>query len=290
MKIFLNRGFVTKHRAVVSVFDHGFLYGDGIFETLRAYRGTLFRLDDHLARLALSAQGVNMVLPHTPAAFGRLLKKSLTVNRLQNGVLRLSVSRGPGPTGLNPSFRSRPTVVIIPRRFSGPPPRQIRTGISVSIVPTRKIPRDCLDPGIKSTNYLNPIIARMQARRNKAEEAVLLTTRGYLAEGSVSNIFIVKNGMLLTPGLDLGILRGVTRQVVLELAREEGIEVREGRLRPADLYKADECFLTSSSFEVMPVVRADRFKIGRGKPGPITLFLQQAFKRRVLEECPPRRE
>ena len=265
--------------------DHGFLYGDGVFETLRAYDGCLFRIDEHLSRLKESAQGLKLTVPHPFPRLRRLLYQSLSVNHLHNAMIRICISRGVGPIGLDPALCRKPTLVIVPKAFNGYPVSQYRRGLKLSVVSVRRTPRQSVDPRIKSMNFLNNILARIQAKQNHAEEGLMLSLDGYLAEGSISNLFLVKDRRLYTPAAGLGILEGITRQVVIEVARKNRIPLHETRLRPSDLYKADECFLTNTSMEIMPVTQADGKKIGHGKPGPITRFLHEAYRNRVRWEC-----
>lgn len=285
MRIYLNDKFVTERGALISVFDHGFLYGDGIFETLRAYHGTLFRINEHLLRLKGSAERLQIALPYPSHKLHRLLYQTLSVNRLQDALLRICISRGPGQIGLDPDLCRRPTLVIIPRAFEAYSKKHYRKGLKVAIVSVRRMPAEALDPAIKSANFLNNILARLQARQRGAEEGLMLTLDGYLAEGSICNLFIVKRRRLYTPSVELGILAGMTRRLVIDLARQADIPVRETRLLPSDLYEADECFLTNTSMEVMPVVRADRRRIGDGKPGPIARRLHRAYREKVRSEC-----
>ncbi|MBI3596166.1 MAG: aminotransferase class IV [Nitrospirae bacterium] len=285
MRIYLNSKFVDEQRAVISVLDHGFLYGDGVFETLRAYQGRLFRSDEHLRRLKESARGLEIFLPYTLPVLRRQLDETLLVNHLKNALLRICISRGCGPIGLDPALCRKPTFVIIPRVFNGYNPRQYHHGLKIAIVSVRRTPRSVLDPQIKSANFLNNILAKIQAKRNRADEGLMLAVNGYLTEGSISNFFIVTRGRLYTPTVDLGILAGITRRLVIDLARQADIPVKETRLRPSDLYKADECFLTNTSMEIMPVAKADGFTIGDGRPGPVTRLLHEAYQEQVRLEC-----
>jgi len=285
MNIYLNNKFVAERNAVVSVFDHGFLYGDGVFETLRAYHGRIFRLDEHLKRLKESARGLEISLPQTLPVLRRHLEETLLVNHLKNALLRICISRGYGPIGLDPALCRKPTFVIIPRVFKGYNPRQYHHGLKVSIVSVRRTPPPALDPQIKSANFLNNILAKIQAKRNHADEGLMLGVNGYLTEGSTSNFFIVSRGQLYTPGVDQGILMGITRRFVIDLARQADIPVKETRLLPSDLYKADECFLTNTSMEIMPITKAEGFTIGDGKPGPVTRLLREAYQEQVRLEC-----
>jgi len=285
MRIFLNNKFVDERRAVVSVFDHGFLYGDGVFETLRAYQGRLFRLDEHLKRLKESAQGLEISLSYTLPMLRRHLKETLVINHLNNALLRICISRGCGPIGLDPALCQNPTIVIIPRVFNGYSEYQYYRGLKIAIVSVRRTPRRVLDPRIKSANFLNNILAKIQAKRARADEGLMLATNGYLTEGSISNFFIVRHGRLYTPAVHMGILAGITRRLVLDLAKEADIPVNETRLRPSDLHKAEECFLTNTSMEIMPVTKVDGFMIGDGKPGPVTRYLHKAYQEQVRLEC-----
>ncbi|MBI3812498.1 MAG: aminotransferase class IV [Nitrospirae bacterium] len=285
MRIYLDRKFVAEKKAVVSVFDHGFLYGDGIFETLRAYDGRLFRVDEHLARLKESAKRLKIALPYALPVLRRLMFQTLAINHLRNALIRIAVSRGAGPIGLDPDLCRKPMLVITPRAFNGCSPEQYRKGLKVAIVSVRRIPSKALDSRIKSMNFLNNILAKIQAKENHSDEGLMLTLDGYLSEGSVSNLFLVKGRRLYTPAANLGILVGITRQAVIGLSKKVRIPVREAQLKPSDLYKADECFLTNTSMEIMPVVRADGIKIGDGKPGPVARLLHEAYRERVRLEC-----
>lgn len=285
MRIYLNRAFVAERKAQVSVFDHGFLYGDGVFETLRAYNGVLFRLAPHLRRLKESAERLEIALPHTFPTLIRLLHQTLSVNRLKDALIRISVSRGAGPIGLDPALCRKPTLVIIPWVFKGYPARQYRQGFTASIVSVRRTPAQALDPAIKSSNFLNNILAEIQAKESHADEGLMLTLDGYLTEGSISNLFLVKHRRLYTPDTGLGLLAGITRQLVMTLAAQSGFPVSEARLTPLNLHEADECFLTNTSMEVMPVVQVDGVAIGNGKPGAITRFLHEAYREQVRREC-----
>ncbi len=277
-KVFINDRFCEEGEARVSVYDHGFLYGDGIFETLRVYGGRIFRLEAHLARLRASARKIALPLPWDDNGLGETLRECLKVNRCEEAVLRLTVSRGPGPPGLDPALCPTPTLVVLTRPFNGYPETMYRAGVSAALVSVRKPAADVLDPGIKSANYLNNILARIEAKQAGADEAILLNGDGFLAEGSVSNLFFVKDQTLFTPSPAAGILNGITRQVVLEIARAEGIPVEEDLLRPAALRSADEAFLTNTTYEVMPVRRVDerRYSIG-----PHARLIHDIFRRHI---------
>ncbi len=277
-KVFINDCFCEEDEARVSVYDHGFLYGDGIFETLRVYAGRIFRLEAHLARLRASAAKIALPLPWDDAGLRETLQACLTVNGCDEAVLRLTVSRGPGPPGLDPVLCPTPTLVVLTRPFDGYPESMYREGISGALVSVRKPPADVLDPAIKSANYLNNILARIEAKQAGADEAILLNGDGFLAEGSVSNLFFFKDETLFTPSVASGILNGITRQVVLETARAEGIPVAEDLLRPEALLNADEAFLTNTTYEVMPLRQVDgrRYAIG-----PNAGRLHDIFRRHI---------
>jgi branched-chain amino acid aminotransferase len=228
---------------------------------------------------------LKITLPYSLPILRRLLYQSLSINHLKNALVRIMISRGTGPIGLDPALCRKPTVVIIPRSFHGCSEAQGRIGLKVAIASVRRTPPQALNPRIKSMNFLNNILAKIQAKENHADEGLMLSLDGYLTEGSASNLFLIKRRRLYTPAAGLHILEGITRQVVIELAKENRIPRHETRLRPSDLYKADECFLTSTSMEVMPVVRADGRRIGNGTPGPITRRLHRAYLEKVRSEC-----
>ena len=281
MLVYVNGHFLPKDEARISVFDHGFLYGDGIYETLRAYDGRVFLLHKHLARLRQSAEAVSLTLPLPLDKIGDALKEALTVNKLQNAYLRLHISRGPGEIGLDPALCSAPTMVIVTKPFHDYPRELYENGVKVSVVQTRRNHPLALPPSIKSTNFLNNILAKIESLRSGAYEGILLNWKGYVAEGTISNIFLARKGVLLTPSLETGILEGVTRDLVLHLARTAGIRTREQLVRPKALLGADECFITNSTVEVMPVTTVDESTIGNGRPGAITRTLMQSYRSEV---------
>lgn len=249
----LNGNLVPPEQAKVSVFDHGLLYGDGVFEGVRFYDGKPFRLQAHLDRLALSARAIALEIPYGLEALTRAVLETIAAAPEPNGYLRILVTRGPGPLGIDPSRCHSPQVVIIADRLQLVSERVRSQGAKVIIAATRRLGADGLDPRIKSLNYLNHILARMEATHAGADEAILLNSAGRIAEGSADNIFIVKRGELLTPPVIEGALDGITRQVVLELAETLGIKARETPLAPYDLFTADECFLTGTGAELIPV-------------------------------------
>ena len=278
MWVYLNDRFVPKEEAVVSVFDHGFLYGDGVFETLRAYRGRIFQLTEHLARLERSASAVGMALPVTRERLADLARESLTRNQLQEAYVRITVSRGPGEIGLDPALCKSPTLVVIAKPFEPYPESFYTDGVSVIIAQTRRNPPEALPPHVKSLNFLNNVLAKMEANAAGSHEALLLNYRGEVTEGTTSNVFVVQGQRLRTPAVECGLLAGITRGIVLQLAREGGIPVEERRLTVRDLTDAEECFLTNTTQEVLPVTRVDRRSIGDGRPGQITRRLHGSFR------------
>jgi len=278
MWVYLNDRFVPKEEAVVSVFDHGFLYGDGVFETLRAYRGRIFQLTEHLARMERSASAVGMALPVTRERLADLARESLTRNQLQEAYVRITVSRGPGEIGLDPALCKSPTLVVIAKPFEPYPESFYTDGVSVIIAQTRRNPPEALPPHVKSLNFLNNVLAKMEANAAGSHEALLLNYRGEVTEGTTSNVFVVQGQRLRTPAVECGLLAGITRGIVLQLAREGGIPVEERRLTVRDLTDAEECFLTNTTQEVLPVTRVDRRSIGDGRPGQITRRLHASFR------------
>lgn len=282
MLVYLNGRFVPKEDAKVSVFDHGFLYGDGIYETMRAYQGTIFLLDKHLARLKRSADGISLKLPLDLDKTGETLRESLRLNKLQEAYVRLHVSRGPGELGLDPALCAEPTMVITAKQFKDYPAEYYERGVSAAVTKTRRNHPLALNPAIKATNFLNNILAKIESIQAGAYEGIMLNWEGLVAEGTISNIFHVTSGVLHTPHLDTGILDGVTRGLVLDLARQAQLPLRETAVRPQELMDADECFITNTTMEIMPVTMIDSKPIGNGRPGRITAALQQAYKKEVL--------
>ncbi len=282
MLVYVNGHFLPKDEARVSVFDHGFLYGDGIYETLRSYQGKIFLLKKHLARLKHSAEAVSLSLPFPLERIGDVLGEALTVNKLQDAYLRIQISRGTGDIGLDPALCPTPTMVIIAKPFKEYPREHYEKGVTLAVVQTRRNHPMALSPAIKSTNFLNNILAKIEALRAGAYEGIMLNWGGLVAEGTISNIFIVRKGVLKTPHPETGILEGVTRDLVLHLARTTGIPVEEAPLRPRDLLKADECFITNTTVEIMPVAAIDGTPIGSGSPGAVTRKLILAYREEVL--------
>jgi branched-chain amino acid aminotransferase len=280
--IFLNNRLVNEKRALISVFDHGFLYGDGIYETLRVYKGVVFMIDEHLKRLQRSASMIRLNMPLSNDMIRMAIYKTIKANRLSDAVVRISISRGKGALGLDPGLCPEPTFVIIAYPFKGHPTINYQKGVRVVIVRTKRNYRNALDPRIKSLNFLNNILAKIEAKEKGVFEAIMLNYRGYIAEGTISNVFFISNGTLCTPAVDVGILDGITRRLIIEIARENGVKVKEGRFRPDDLYRADEVFISSTTMELMPVTRVDDVRIGI-RPGRITRMLHKAYKEKIKE-------
>ena len=278
MKIYINGKFYPKEEAKVSVFDHGYLYGDGIYETLRAYGGKVFEIDAHIRRLFQSAEKMEMRLPLDHNGIHKAIYDTLRENNLLDAYVRISVSRGPGDIGLDPELCPEPTMVIIAKQFNYYPETLYQKGVKVSIVNTRRNHPECLDPSIKSTNFLNNIFAKMEAKRAGAFEGIMLNHSNHVAEGTISNVFIVKRGSVLTPPLLAGILEGVTRDLVIRLAEKSGITVYEEIFTEVQLWQADEVFITNTTMEVMPVTDVDGHIIDGGAPGGITTRLMAAYK------------
>ena len=279
----LNGKRVAPQQAVVSVFDHGLLYGDGVFEGIRFYNGRAFRLQAHLDRLALSTRAISLSLPYTPTQLADAVVETIAAAGVSEGYLRLVVTRGVGPLGLDPTRCHSPSVFIIADRLQLVSGETRSQGAKVIIAATRRLGPDGLDPRIKSLNYLNHILARLEASHAGADEAILLNSAGRVAEGSADNLFIVRNGELLTPPVMEGALDGITRQVVLELAVELGIPHREIPLAPYDVFVADECFLTGTGAELIPVASVDG-RLLEQCPGPVFTAVQAAFRGCVERE------
>jgi branched-chain amino acid aminotransferase len=276
--VWLNGELVPKSQAKVSVFDHGFLYGDGVFEGIRAYNGKVFMLDEHLDRLYDSAKSIWLTIPLTKEQMRDAILQTLRANKLRDAYIRVVVSRGEGDLGLDPRKCPKPNIVIITDRIELFPEELYERGIEMVTVSVRRNSPQALNPNIKSLNYLNNILAKIEAINAGKPEGLMLTLDGYVAEGTGENIFIVKRGELFTPPAYMGILKGITRQVVMQLAQEEGIPFHEAVLTLHDVYNADECFLTGTGAEIIPVVKLDGRVIGDGVPGPITKTLIQKFR------------
>src|SRR5213083_2087351 len=270
MKIYIDGKYYDQKNAKISVFDHGLLYGDGIFEGIRAYNGRVFKLTEHIDRLFCSAKAILLKIPMSHGEIVRAVVETCRRNRIRNGYVRLLVTRGAGTLGLNPNRCKNPSVVIIADKIQLYPPELYQRGMEIVTVPTVRNLHSALNPAIKSLNYLNNVLAKLEANQAGCEEAVMLNAEGFVAECTGDNIFIVKEGHLMTPPLSAGALYGITRRVVMEIAQESGLMVSEPNLTRYDLFNADECFLTGTGAEIVPVVKIDGRVIGTGKPGPIT--------------------
>jgi branched-chain amino acid aminotransferase len=270
MKVFIDGKYYDGRAAKISVFDHGLLYGDGVFEGIRAYHGRVFKLREHIDRLFCSAKAILLEIPMAHPRIMRAVVEACRVNKIHDGYIRLVVTRGVGTLGLNPNRCKNPSVIIIADKIQLYPPALYQKGMEIVTVPTVRSLHSALNPAIKSLNYLNNILAKIEANHAGCEEAVMLNVEGYVAECTGDNLFIVKNGELFTPPLAAGALYGITRGVVMELAEEEGLAVSEPNLTRYDLFNADECFLTGTGAEIVPVVKIDGRVIGTGRPGPIT--------------------
>ena len=281
MKIYIDGKQYDRNDAKISVFDHGLLYGDGVFEGIRIYRGKVFRLGEHIERLYASARAVALDIPMKEEAMAEAVLETVAVNGKEDGYIRLLVTRGEGTLGLDPASCARPSVIIIVADIQLYPPEYYKKGITLVTASTRRIPPECLDPRIKSLNYLNNILARIEARRAGALEAVMLNTQGFVTECTADNIFLIKGGGILTPDPAHGALDGITMRTVSELAMARGMKFTKSTLTLYDLYTADEVFITGTGAEVMPVVEIDGRMIGDGKPGPLTSTLIEDFRRLV---------
>ncbi|MGI6488827.1 MAG: branched-chain-amino-acid transaminase [Syntrophothermaceae bacterium] len=284
MLIYLNGEFVPEEEAKISVFDHGFLYGDGVFEGIRAYNGKVFRLSQHIDRLYDSAKAINLEIPMSKEEMIEVVCETCRRNNLQDAYIRLVISRGKGDLGLDPKNCSEPTIVNIASSISLYPDEMYEKGMAVVTVPTRRNIPEGVNPRIKSLNYLNNIMAKIEAAIAGVSEAVMLNQEGFVAECTGDNIFIVKNGVLITPAPHLGLLDGVTRNAVIELAQKAGISVLETTFPRYDLFTADECFLSGTAAELIPVTKVDNRVIGDGKPGPVFKQLLQDFRELVKED------
>ena len=278
-KVYVAGKLVPAEQATVSVFDHGLLYGDGIFEGIRVYGGRVFLLKEHIERLFESAQAIRLQIPLSPAEMTKAVEDTVKANELTDGYVRLVVTRGSGTLGLDIRRTSSPQVIIIADTISMYPPEMYENGMKIITASTIRNHPGALSPKVKSLNYLNNIMAKIEGTDAGTEEALMLNHNGEVAECTADNIFIVKRGVLRTPQPDCGLLEGITRGAVMRLAREADIEVRECVLVRHDIYTADECFLTGTGAEVIAVVSLDGRTIGSGKPGPITRNLLERFRR-----------
>ena len=279
MKVYIDGKFYNEAEAKVSVFDHGLLYGDGVFEGIRAYHGRVFKLKEHIDRLFYSAKAILLKIPVSHEEIMKATVETCRHNGLRDGYIRLLVTRGPGGLGLNPNRCKCPSVIIIADKIQLYPPEYYSRGLDIVTVATVRNLHSAVNPAIKSLNYLNNILAKIEANNAGVEEAIMLNAQGYVAECTGDNVFIVKGGRIYTPPLSAGALYGITRQTVIDLATEAGMEVSEPDLTRYDMFNADECFLTGTGAEIIPVVKIDGRVIGDGKPGPVTAQLEESYRK-----------
>lgn len=279
MKIYINGKFYEKENARISVFDHGLLYGDGVFEGIRSYNRRVFKLKEHIDRLFESAQSIMLKIPLAKEQIIKAVVDTLKANKLDNAYIRLVVTRGEGDLGLDPrKCYKGATVIIIADKIALYPQKLYQDGLSIVTVPTVRNLPEALNPQIKSLNYLNNILAKIEAGNAGCDEAIMLDSLGYVAECTGDNIFVVKSGHLYTPPQCMGTLRGITRDSILEIARKNKIAAHEHVITRHEVYISDECFLTGTAAEIIPVVKVDGRMIGTGKPGKLTLALMKKFK------------
>lgn len=281
-QIYINGKLFDKADARISVYDHGLLYGDGVFEGLRVYAGKVFRLQQHVDRLYESARSIFLEIPLSREEMCRAIEATVKANAKRDGYIRALVTRGAGSLGLDPRKTSDPQVIIIVDDITLYPPELYEHGMEIVTAATIRNHPNAVNPRIKSLNYLNNILAKIEAVRAGCHEALMLNHKGEVAECTGDNLFLVTRGVVRTPSLDAGILEGVTRNAVLEVARDAGVPIREEAVTRHDVFTADECFLTGTAAEVIPVVKCDGRFIGNGKPGPVTRKLRDAFHELTL--------
>ncbi len=282
--VYVNGEHVLKEDAKVSVYDHGFLYGDGVFEGIRVYNGNVYRLDEHLQRLYESAQSIMLTIPHTKEELTNIIVQTLQKNKYRDAYIRLVISRGKGNLGLDPFTCGQPGVIVIAEQLALFPKKLYETGLEIITVASRRNRPDVLSPKVKSLNYLNNILAKIEASLAGVSEALMLNDQGYVAEGSADNVFIIKGNTIKTPPGYLGALEGITRNAIVEIAREQGYNMVEEPFTRHDVYVADEVFLTGTAAEVIAVVKVDGRVIGNGAPGEHTNKLLKSFREKVVEE------
>jgi len=281
MKVYINGKYYDRGEAMISVFDHGLLYGDGVFEGIRIYKGKAFKLKEHIKRLYQSAKAILLDVPMGQKEMEKAVFEAVRINAKNDGYIRLIITRGEGPLGVDPAQCAKPTVIIIVGDIQLYPQEYYEKGIAVVTAASRRMPSDSLDPRVKSLNYLNNVMAKIEAKQAGCLEAVLLNHEGYVTECTADNIFIVRDGTLLTPAPHYGALDGITRMTVINLAPSCGITSLETALTRYDLYTADECFMTGTGAEIMPVTMIDGRLIGNGKPGPVTRRLIAGFRKLI---------
>ena len=287
MQIYIDGTFFPESEAKVSVFDHGLLYGDGVFEGIRFYSGRVFRLEEHIERLYKSAAAICLVIPMDRKALMEALLETIRRNDLRDGYIRLVVTRGKGNLGLSPEHCPKPTIIIIAAKITLYPEESYEKGLKVITCSTRRIAHGALSPMVKSLNYLNNIMAKIEATHAGAGEGLMLNEQGLVTECTGDNIFLVTKGQITTPPISSGALAGVTREVAIQIAKEFGINVTEPQMTRYDIYTADECFLTGTAAEIIPAVELDKRPIGNGKPGPVTRRLIERFRELTQSEGTP---
>jgi branched-chain amino acid aminotransferase len=278
LQIYIDGQYYDKEDAKISVYDHGLLYGDGVFEGMRSYGGKVFRLKEHLDRLWKSAKAICLQIPISTEEMADAVNKTLKLNGIVDGYIRLVVTRGAGELGIDPNKCHNPQVIIITDYITLYPEEFYKNGLEIVTVATIRNHPAALNPRIKSLNYLNNVLAKIEGLQAGCVEALMLNHNGEVAECTGDNFFLVTDNEVLTPPIDAGILEGITREFAIELARESGRNVRETTLTRHDVYIADECFLTGSAAEIIPVVKVDSRVIGDGKPGPVTRDLTERFR------------
>lgn len=287
LKIYIDGQHYSKNDARISVFDHGFLYGDGVFEGIRAYNGRVFRLTEHIDRLYDSAKAILLNIPVSKEEMEKIVLDTLRINNLRESYIRLVVSRGVGDLGLDPRKCPKASIICIAASITLYPKEYYEEGLKIVTVATRRNIPEAVNPRIKSLNYLNNILAKMEATRQGAIEAIMLNQDGYVAECTGDNLFIVKKGELITPPSYIGALEGITKDAVMEIARILNVPVSEKVFTRYEVYTADECFLTGTAAEVIPVTEVDGRTIGTGTVGEVTLKLKEAYHRKTQEEGTP---
>ena len=283
LKIYLDGEFVDEPDAKVSVFDHGLLYGDGVFEGIRFYNGRVFLLEEHLDRLYDSAKAILLTVPLDRAAMREVVLETCRKNGLRDGYIRLVITRGKGDLGLDPKKCPKPTMFCIATSIELYPEKYYTEGLRVNTVPTQRMSPAVLSPAIKSLNYLNNILAKIEGNLYGAQESIMLNAQGYVAECTADNLFVIKKDQIFTPHISDGALGGITRRLMFELARELGREIKETNLTRYDLFVADELFATGTGAEVVPISEVDGRKIGPGRVGPVTQQFIQAFRARTRQ-------
>lgn len=287
LKIYLDGQLVDESEAKVSVFDHGLLYGDGVFEGIRIYSGRVFRLTEHLKRLYDCARAICLTIPITPDEMGQAVLQTVAANELRDGYIRLVVTRGVGSLGLNPYQCPKPGIIIIASTIKLYPTEHYENGLKLITCATRRPSHAALSPQVKSLNYLNNVMAKIECLQAGCDEGIMLNEQGFVGECTGDNIFVIKNGEVYTPTIASGALDGITRKVVMNIIREMGMPCHEVQMTRFDIYTADECFLTGTAAEAIPAVALDKREIGTGKPGPITLQIVEAFKKVANSEGTP---